>query len=48
MKIQGLGEIMVLIPSLAVCSYTNGVSFFNISTDNRENTWKISVFLGSL
>lgn len=44
MKTQGLGGIMVSTQNLAVCSYANGVSFLNISTDNTENTCKISVF----
>lgn len=44
MKIQGLEGIMVSTESLAVCSYTNGLSFLNMSTDNTENTCKISVF----
>lgn len=44
MKSHGLGEMMVSTQSLAVCSYTNGVSFLNISTGNTESICMISVF----
>jgi len=43
-KTQGLEGIMVSTQSLAVCSYAHGIKFFTISTDNTENTCKISVF----